>query len=237
MSKIKVSALVSTFNSSYFLSRCLDNLLCQTIAPQLEIIVINSGSEQNEKVIIKQYLKDHSNIIYIETKERETLYKAWNRGIKHASGQYLISANTDDTSKTNALEVMSKLLDKNNNTPLIYTDYYMTSVIDDDITLSEKPYWKKIPAPAHSMKNLLLRCYCGPRPMWHRELHTELGYFDESYLYAGDYEFWLRVAEKFPFLQHNEALHLYLNNDKGLWRNNHYLNEEIQIKKKYLIKS
>jgi predicted O-methyltransferase YrrM len=49
-----VSAIVSTFNAERFLAGCLDDLERQTIADQMEIIVINSGSEQNEDKIVRE---------------------------------------------------------------------------------------------------------------------------------------------------------------------------------------
>ncbi len=50
---IKVSAIVSTYNSERFLRGCLDDLTTQTLyqKSELEIIVVNSGSEQNEEKI------------------------------------------------------------------------------------------------------------------------------------------------------------------------------------------
>ena len=43
------------------------------MADKLEIIVVNSGSEQNEESIVKEFQEKYSNIVYIKT-EREGLY-------------------------------------------------------------------------------------------------------------------------------------------------------------------
>ena len=53
---MKVSALVSTYNSSNFLPGCMDDLTAQTLFQkgELEIIVIDSGSKENEEKIEKQ---------------------------------------------------------------------------------------------------------------------------------------------------------------------------------------
>ena len=47
--------------------------------------------------------------------------------------------------------------------------------------------------------------------MWRREAHEEHGYFDAGMISAGDYEFWLRLAQNRKFLHVNETLGLYLN--------------------------
>jgi len=82
-----VTAIVSTYNSEKFIRGCLEDLENQTIADKLEIIVVNSGSKQNEEAIVKEFQQKYDNIKYIKTDKRETIYQAWNHGIKAASGK------------------------------------------------------------------------------------------------------------------------------------------------------
>src|SRR3972149_11679791 len=86
-----VSAIVSVYNCERFIRGCLEDLEAQTIADRVEIICVNSGSQQNEEAIIKEFQEKYDNIVYIKTTERETLYRAWNRGIKIARGKYIKS--------------------------------------------------------------------------------------------------------------------------------------------------
>ena len=76
----------------------LENLTSQTLflRGRTEIIVIDSASSQNEKAIVQDFQKEHDNISYFRTSQRESLYKAWNRAIKIAAGEYITNANTDD---------------------------------------------------------------------------------------------------------------------------------------------
>ena len=59
----------------------MEDLESQTLAEKLEIIIIDSGSEQNERAIVEELKEKYSNIKYIRTENRETIYAAWNRGI------------------------------------------------------------------------------------------------------------------------------------------------------------
>jgi tetratricopeptide (TPR) repeat protein len=47
--EILVTAIVSTYNSEKYIEGCLQDLLSQTIANRLEVIVVDSGSQQNER--------------------------------------------------------------------------------------------------------------------------------------------------------------------------------------------
>lgn len=229
----KVSAIVSTYNAERFIERCLANLLRQTLADSLEIVIINSGSNQDEERLVQPFCRRFPQIKYVKT-ARETLYGAWNRAVGLATGEYLISANTDDLSYPDAFSQMAALLDAHPQQALVYTGYYVTTIADDDVVHPPPGHWHRIKAPAYSHKELLLNCFCGPRPMWRRSLHQQLGYFDDSLYYAGDYEFWLRIAEKHSMLAHNTALHLYLENPQGLWNTLRGNGEELEIRKKYL---
>jgi glycosyltransferase involved in cell wall biosynthesis len=95
---LKVSALVSTYNSSAYLTGCLEDLIKQTLYQKglLEIIVIDSGSEENEGEMVRLFQKQYTNIKYLRTENRESLYAAWSQGIQDAEGVYLCNANTDD---------------------------------------------------------------------------------------------------------------------------------------------
>jgi O-antigen biosynthesis protein len=198
----KVAALVSTYNSEKYFRSCLENLLSQTLASQLQIIIINSGSEQNEEAIAQEFQQLHENITYCRT-EREMLYGAWNRSIQLAQADYLISANTDDRLHPDALYHMATALDNRAEIGLVYADTFLTQKTSDVLgPLSwEKPSsnWIRITRPDYQHKTLLMQNYCGPQPMWRKTLHSQFGLFDESFRVAGDYEFWLRIAEHVPF--------------------------------------
>ena len=226
--QIKVTAIVSTYNSEKFITACLDDLINQTLYSkgELEIVVVNSGSLQNEESVIEEYQSRYKNIKYIKT-ERETIYSAWNRGVKQASGIYITNANTDDRHSPFAFEVMADFLDKNQNKNIdvVYADSYVTKF--------ENENWgtKKIKGifkwPEHNIRHLFDVCYLGPQPMWRKSLHDKLGYFDAEYQSAGDYEFWLRLSTKgINFAHLNEVFGIYYENENSVSLSNINLNWE-----------
>jgi len=205
-----VSAIVSIYNCEKFIKGCLDDLLQQTIASQVEIITINSGSQQNEKKIIQEYQDEYINIKYIETDERETIYKAWNRGIRIASGKYITNANSDDRHRKDAFGVMSDVLEKYDDIDFVFANQLITNH-ENEIFERCKPTGSIHYRPVNNMEDLIQYGSIGPQPMWKKSLHNKIGYFDENLEVAGDIDLWLRAScNKCKFYHVDELLGLYL---------------------------
>lgn len=214
--KFKVSAIVSTYNSENFIADCLLDLVDQTLYKkgELEIIVIDSASEHNEQSIVQNFKIKYPNIVYDRTPNRETLYGAWNRGIKMSRGAYITNANTDDRHRPDALEVMAHYLDTSPETSLVYADQLITTIANDTwATTQAKQRWNW---PAFNYSELEERCIIGPQPMWRKSLHEKYGYFRSEFTAAGDYDFWLRIGKTENIVRLPEILGLYYCNPRGL---------------------
>ncbi|HOL87659.1 MAG TPA: glycosyltransferase family 2 protein [Anaerohalosphaeraceae bacterium] len=214
-----VSAIVSAYKSEAFLRECLEDLTNQTLFEKglLEIVVVDSGSPENEWKIVEEFQKRSDSILYLRTSERETVYAAWNRGIRASCGKYLTNANTDDRHAPEMLEVLADLLEKNPDQAAVYSHFYITDVPHQTWqtkTPSELADWH----PPFSREALLKGNFMGPQPMWRRSLHDEYGYFDPSFKVSGDWEFFLRVSQTYSFLLNRVPLGLYYRNPGSLER-------------------
>lgn len=90
----KVSIVVPIFNSSRYLTRCIESLTSQTFK-NLEIILVDDGSTDNSLEICNFYkLKDTR--IKIIHKENGGLSEARNSGLDYAVGEYIIFVDSDD---------------------------------------------------------------------------------------------------------------------------------------------
>jgi FkbM family methyltransferase len=213
---LKVSAIVSVYNAEKFIQGCLEDLINQTLYQkgQLEIIVIDSNSPQNEGAIVQTFQAKYPHIIYERTAERETLYTAWNRAIAKAKGVYITNANADDRHRPDALEIMANYLDKNSDIVLVYGDQLITNIPNDTwATTKADKHWNW---PEFSYSELERRCIIGPQPLWRKSLHEKYGYFRGEFACAGDYEFWLRIGKTEKILRIPEILGLYYYNQQGL---------------------
>ncbi len=200
MKTILVSAIISTYNSEFFIRGRIENLLEQTISDQLEIIIVNSGSKENESEIVKEFIEGNHQIKYLETEKRETIYKAWNRGIRIAKGKYITNANTDDRLRKDALEILAGTLDKNPDLALVYADQYITNVPNQNFyDVKSKQTFNRID---YSRFKLYAGYIAGPQSMWRSSLHYKDNFwFNEEYEVSGDNDFVCRVAEKYSLLR------------------------------------
>lgn len=214
---MRLSAIVSTYNSAFFLKDCLNNLLKQSIYinENLEIIVVDSGSDENEKEIVYSYQRKHERIKYLRTNKRESLYQAWNRGIEASAGKYLTNANTDDRHDVHCLERLVNRLEQNLLYDIAYGNLFKSVIPNEAFVQNDQS--KPCSSQTFFPVSLLLHNYVGAQPVWRRSLHTKIGLFDESYEVIGDYEFILRaISQGCQFLHVPEAEGIMLWHEKAL---------------------
>jgi len=212
----KVSAIVSLYNAEKYIAGCLENLINQTLYKknQLEIIIINSNSPQNEEIIIQEYIEKYQHIRYIKTEQRETVYQAWNRGIAMAQGQYVTNANADDRHRIDGLEILSRALDCIPDIGIVYADSFVTSV--ENQTFDNCTPHLRYSLPDFNLGTQLSSSCFGAQPMWRKSVHTTIGLFSSEWSIAGDYDFFIHVAWKYKAAHIQETLGLFLSRNDSV---------------------
>ncbi|MDP4114572.1 MAG: glycosyltransferase [Bacteroidota bacterium] len=236
--KIKVSAIVSTYKSEKFIEKCLDDLVEQSLYKkgELEIIVIDSGSPENESQIVNGFQKKYKNIYCFRTENRETIYQAWNRGVLASSGKFITNANTDDRHSVDALEKMANFLENNESVGVVYANSYITNATND--TLNSNTPKGKYNWIQFDKDFILFGCFIGPQPMWRKSIHDKYGYFDENLKVVGDYEYWLRISQEVNFYHLDEYLGLYYASKESAEHRDNNLTEKenLEVREKYFKK-
>ena len=103
----KVSIVTVTYNAAQHVGMTLRSITSQNY-DNLEIIVIDGGSRDGTVEIIEQYKQ----YISVFISEPDTgIYDAMNKGIKHASGDWIIFINAGDALYSN--DVIAKVFSRN----------------------------------------------------------------------------------------------------------------------------
>ena len=106
----KISIIVPLYNGKKTIGRCLDSLVNQTLH-DIEILVINDGSQDGGEKIAAQYMQRDKRIRLI-SQENAGLGAARNHGIREAAGEFVGFVDCDDFVDVNMYKVMTDALEK-----------------------------------------------------------------------------------------------------------------------------
>ena len=95
MKKVKVSIIVAAYNIEDHISACLESIIKQTYQ-DLEIIVVDDGSTDHTRKLIREFAKQDARIKIIHQKNAG-LSAARNSGILAATSEYVCLIDGDDT--------------------------------------------------------------------------------------------------------------------------------------------
>lgn len=107
---MKFSIIIPLYNKAPYIRKALETVCAQTYR-DYEIIVVNDGSTDDSVVVAESYLQHAEGICYtIISQDNAGVAAARNRGVKHASGQYMAFLDADDWWEPDYLARMAELI-------------------------------------------------------------------------------------------------------------------------------
>lgn len=207
----KVSVIIPSYNRAKLLGRAIDSVLHQTFS-DYEIIVVDDGSKDNTKDVLKAY---DGKIKYIYQANRG-ISGARNQGIKEARGEYIAFLDSDDSWIPEKLAEQIKVLEANKNVGIVYSKLQMIN--DKGEHCGVKPKHK-------SGKNFRELIEIGgdiptSSVMARRECFEKVGVFDESLQQMEDIDMWIRIAKNYDLYEiTDKILAYYYRHDEQVTRN------------------
>lgn len=198
-----VTVITTTYNlikseRIEFIKECIESVHSQSYA-NFEHIIIDGASSDGTLDILKEY--EDKGWLKIYSEPDSGIYQAMNRGIDKANGKYVVFLNSDDYfSSVDAIKKSVELLESTNS----------------DISFADVSY-------SYSKNNAKLWAgdlsivFSAP-PFCHQTMFTktdvlkEIGYFNENYKIASDYEMMIKLVlngYKFVHLKENIATFRY----------------------------
>lgn len=117
-----ISVIVPVYNASIHIKKCIDSLIEQTYR-NIEIILIDDGSNDNSYEICKEYEKKDKRIRAIQ-KENGGVSSARNFGLKIAKGDYIGFVDSDDFVEKDMYNLLINSINKNLSQIAICNLYY-----------------------------------------------------------------------------------------------------------------
>lgn len=188
---LKITAIVSLYNSGRWLHNRIHNLMSTTSYRKGELLIycVNAQSPDPQDDQIANKFAGYTNFHYEILPQTCTVYAAWNHAIKKTDTKYLTNANADDITAPDAYDKLIHAIESTDSI-LAYSDWLITS--------QENQQWK----PGEIIGNVEhLGHYnpeggqlsCGHFPVWCRSLHEKVGYFDPNMKALGDADLWFRA--------------------------------------------
>jgi glycosyltransferase involved in cell wall biosynthesis len=198
----RVSVILPVYNGAKTIRETIDCALRQSFA-DFELIVVDDGSHDSTLAIVGEFRDPR---LKVRTYPNAGLAASRNRGVHLSRGELLAFLDADDIWLPEKLEAQVAALDEHPDAALAYvwTDY-----IDEEGRLIHRGQ-----RPSHTgwvRDALLLTDFIetGSNPVVRRRTLLQCGGFDESLQAAEDWDLWLRLATRHPFVVVKRPLVLY----------------------------
>ena len=209
----RVAVIVSLYKAADKLSFFLHALGNQTLLESraLEVILVDSGSPDGEYEVFSKRLESlPMPVVYARSSGRETIQAAWNRGISLARAPYLAFLGVDETLLPDALEELAGELDRDPSLDWVTGSSLMTRVDEhgtwkDDVMLYDRSDYH----PTLPYLDTAYLSWVGA--LYRRSIHERFGYYDPSFVAAGDTEFKCRVLPRLKTRSIPRTLGIFLN--------------------------
>jgi hypothetical protein len=104
---MELSIIIVSYNTKELTRACLDSLRKWSDGSHWEIIVVDNGSTDGSR----QMLKEYRDITLIANKKNLGFAKANNKGIKIAQGKYVLLLNSDTEIRQDSIQTMLRFMD------------------------------------------------------------------------------------------------------------------------------
>lgn len=185
-----ISIITPSFNQARFLRRTIDSVLSQDY-PNLEYIIIDGGSSDGSKAIIREY---EDRLAHWESIPDKGQTDAINKGFAKAGGKYLAWLNSDDVYKPDAISEAVDYLEQHPDVGMVYGD--CTFIDAEDRTIGLFP-------AAQTNYDRLRRGYVHipqQSSFFRADLWEKVGPLDPSFYFAMDYDLWVRLSKEAPLV-------------------------------------
>lgn len=177
----RIAIVTPSLNQAHFIRATIDSVLTQHY-PNLAYRVEDGGSTDETKTVLESY----GDKIAWRSEPDSGQANAINRGFQHVDGEIMAYLNSDDTLLPGTLAYVARAFRNNPDVDVVYGHrIYLDS---DGFEIG------RCVLPPHDSETLKWADYIPQETMfWRRKVWDAVGAFDESFDYALDWDFLLRV--------------------------------------------
>ncbi len=188
----KVSVIMSVYNGAEYLREAIDSILNQTFS-DFEFLIVDDCSNDNSPQILEEYVKKDNRVRIITNEFNLGLTKNLNTAIRQAKGEYIARFDCDDVSLPERFVEQVNYLNEH---PRCGVVSMWADIIDGS---GKHTRTIKYPTNDNDLRKALISYnpFFHPGIMLRREVFDTVGFYDESWRFAQDYELYFRIAKKY----------------------------------------
>ena len=202
MKKGLVSVILPTYNRAEVLPNAVESVLGQTYN-KLELIVVDDGSQDTTKEIVREFQQYDDRVIYLKNKRNLGANVARNVGIKQSSGEFIAFIDSDDVWVPWKLERQIEFIKTfSSSCHLVYSGFIRIYQIGGRTLPVYYPQSSLSPREKSTYLDLLINANFIGLPtvlVTARNIHQEKVFFDEKMPRLQDWEFFLRLSKNCNF--------------------------------------
>jgi len=193
-----VSIVIPTFNRRVRLQRCIDKIR-QNVSTPAEVIVVDGGSTDGTR----QWLSQQGDLRVILEEERQGAVRAFNKGFRAATAQYVMWLNDDAYPQPGAVEAARQMLERDDMPDLGMVAFYHNWDCERNVL-------DRVEQDGESYELCHVRGYPYANfGLLRRELLERIGFADERFYFFGfdpDLALRIQLEEGLQVLGCREAL-------------------------------
>lgn len=185
-----VSIITPSFNQAAFIEQTIRSV-CQQDYPHIEHIIVDGGSDDNTLRVLEKY-RHLSHLVWISEPDAGQAH-AINKGFKQARGDIVCWLNTDDYYAPHAISTVVRYFKTHPETVFLYGDAWAMDEFGHN-------YGIRAHVRACDYDSLVYEgdFVVQPAAFWRSHLLDDVGRLDETLVYSLDYDWFIRVAQRWP---------------------------------------
>ncbi|HEX8038588.1 MAG TPA: glycosyltransferase [Chryseosolibacter sp.] len=206
MASSRVTVICLCYNQERFVREAIESVLSQTYT-DVQLIVVDDASSDGSVQVIESCVRLHPQIKFVKLLTNSGNCKAFNRGLEHAEGDFIIDLAADDVllpdRVSRGVEALTRAGDLFG---VNYTDAEWISEEGGHLRFHSDHFPHHSVPEGNVYKALVERFFiCSPTMMFRRTVIDQLGGYDEELAYE-DFDFWIRSSRDFLYCYTPAAL-------------------------------
>jgi glycosyltransferase involved in cell wall biosynthesis len=191
---MKISAIVPCYNSSENVEETLNSIMGQTYN-NIEIIVINDGSNERSSLFLKSLIKKQTQPIHFIEQDNVGRSATFNRGVAVATGELIAIIGHDDIWDRTLIEKLVNRLKAEDESIIGVSSSYV-SINESGKVFNDKNSYSRNEDKLNNFDNFFYHnhFFSTPFSIIKKQKILDLDGFDEN-SYAEDYDLYLRLTK------------------------------------------